>query len=1103
MANSAWIEAYPSGRCEYLHFEGSDHRPIITFFYPTKNKRKGLFRYDRSLRNNEEVKLIVEKAWKTYPNANIDHRISNCRRAIIQWHRQNHRNSQQRIEMKRKELEEAMSSNVSSDNLIFQINKELKESYQAEEEYWRQRSRQMWLSLGDKNSGYFHAATRGRRARNNISVIEDENGSPVYEEESIGKVITSYFADMFTSENGDRAETVNQSLSSKISEETNAKLIQIPTPEEVSAAIFSIHPDKAPGPDGFSASFFHSNWETVGKDIIQEVQLFFTSGILPRARLHPILNELVSENQSAFVPGRAISDNVMITHEILHFLKISKAKKRGAMAIKTDMTKAYDRVEWDFIKLVLERLGFHTKWIGWIMQCVTSVTFQFLINGTAVGFVQPSRGIRQGDPLSPYLFILCSEVLSGLCHKAQANGQITGVRIATRGPQVNHLLFADDTMFFCKSNEKTCAALKEVLRKYEEASGQKISCQKSVITFSKQTPEYVKRRVKRDLGINQEGGQGKYLGLPEAFGRKKKDLFNAVVDRIRQRAISWSSKQLSCAGKLVMLKSVLSSMPTYSMSCFKLPVKLCQRIQSVLTCFWWDANDGKRKMCWIAWDKLTLGKREGGLGLRDIQSFNDALLSKLSWRILSNQQCLLAKILKGKYFPNTSFLECEASEGSHGWKGITIGRDLLKEKLGRVIGNGKATCVWDDPWLSTKEPRRPMGPAPELAKNLKVADLMLASGEWNEEKISEILPLHREEILCIVPGSFDKEDKLAWLPQDSGEYSVKSGYYTARARKFPDNLPTTTTEFNWITEVWDGNFAPKLKIFLWKAVQGALPVGDNLAIRGMTFQAACIHCGRPESTLHMLFHCNLAQEVWSMAPFRNQISSGGIMNLKAGIKVLNVLISLPPMGLRTGTLAPWIMWSIWMSRNNRIFNNRTASAQETLDLALIRAREWQEAQEKPITGKLKSRSTRAPIPPRFIRCQTDGAWNELEKSGGMAWTFHHSNNQLITQRAIARRNIASPLIAEGLAIRNALVHALDLGFTSLHVASDSQQIIKAINSGGQTSEVFGILQDITHLALSFTEIVFVSISRENNVVADVLAKHSLRDFLVVAGLNRS
>ena len=294
----------------------------------------------------------------------------------------------------------------------------------------------------------------------------------------------------------------------------------------------AIHPDKAPGPDGFSASFFQSNWDTVGPQIILEVQNFFSTGYLPSRinathirlipkilspkkvaeyrpialctvfykiiskllskRLQPVLQSIVAENQSAFVPNRAITDNVLITHEVLHYLKISGAEKICYMAVKTDMSKAYDRLEWDFIRLVLERLGFHQKWVNWIMQCICTVSYSFLLNGSAQGSVIPSRGIRQGDPLSPYLFILCSEVLSGLCLKAQAEGHLPGIRVALGSPRVNHLLFADDTMFFCRSDQKSCLTLMSILHKYEEASGQMINTEKSAITFSRKTSEEAK-----------------------------------------------------------------------------------------------------------------------------------------------------------------------------------------------------------------------------------------------------------------------------------------------------------------------------------------------------------------------------------------------------------------------------------------------------------------------------------------------------------------------------------------------------------------------------------------------------------------------------------
>lgn len=146
------------------------------------------------------------------------------------------------------------------------------------------------------------------------------------------------------------------------------------------------------------------------------------------------------------------------------------------------------------------------------------------------------------------------------------------------------------------------------------------------------------------LGIANQGGQGKYLGLPEYFGRRKKDLFTLIVDRIRQKAVGWSTKFLSSAGKITMLKSVLSAIFSYTMSCFKLPASLCKRIQSALTRFWWDSKPDQKKISWVAWNKLTRSKKDGGLGFRDVECFNDSLLAKLSWRILQTPQCLLARV---------------------------------------------------------------------------------------------------------------------------------------------------------------------------------------------------------------------------------------------------------------------------------------------------------------------------------------------------------------------------------------------------------------------------------------------------------------------------
>lgn len=162
-----------------------------------------------------------------------------------------------------------------------------------------------------------------------------------------------------------------------------------------------------------------------------------------------------------------------------------------------------------------------------------------------------------------------------------------------------------------------------------------------------------------------------------------------------------------------MLKSVLSAIPTYAMSCFQLPVSLCKRIQYVLTRFWWDSCEGKKGMCWVSWDRLTKPKDLGGPGIRDFQLFNTALLAKQAWHIVTKPEGLLARVLVGKYCRNSPFLSVKPpKECSHGWRSILAGRDLLVLKLSSVIGDGESIRVWKDPWLNIEIPKRPYGPPP-------------------------------------------------------------------------------------------------------------------------------------------------------------------------------------------------------------------------------------------------------------------------------------------------------------------------------------------------------------------------------------------------------
>ncbi|KAL6183399.1 hypothetical protein ACLB2K_044810 [Fragaria x ananassa] len=328
---------------------------------------------------------------------------------------------------------------------------------------------------------------------------------------------------IFTSDGPRYWGNAMEGVRSVITEEINQDLMAPVLEEEVRAAVFQLGALKAPGPDGFPGLFYHKYWCMV-KDIITRTTSDFLEGsvclrkinkthivLIPKVevpelttqfrpislcnnfykilskfianQLKTCLPGIISVNQNVFVPGRLIQDNILLAHETYHYLKLKQEGGKHELALKLDMIKAYNRVEWDFLEAALIRFGFSRDWIRLIMACVTTVSFAIVLNGKPGRTFYPSRGLWQGYPISPYLFLLVSEVLSLRLTKCVGDGSLIGIRLSRGGPIMSHLFFADDALFFIWATLGNASRLSLIFKDYYTASGQAISQDKSSIFF--------------------------------------------------------------------------------------------------------------------------------------------------------------------------------------------------------------------------------------------------------------------------------------------------------------------------------------------------------------------------------------------------------------------------------------------------------------------------------------------------------------------------------------------------------------------------------------------------------------------------------------------
>lgn len=374
------------------------------------------------------------------------------------------------------------------------------------------------------------------------------------------------------------------------------------TKEEVCFALRNMGPLKSPGPDGYLGVFYQKNWSLIGSQVTATVDGVIRRGAFPEEfcdallipiakvekpefitqfrpisllnvvfklttkvivnRLKPILPKIISPTLASFIPGRQITDNIVIVEEVLHTMR-SRAAGKKRMIMKIDLEKAYDRIRWEFLEDTLREAHIPIDLIRVILQCQSRGSTKLLWNEGLADSFMASRGVRQGDPLSPYLFVLCMERLTHLIQAAVDAG-IWKV-IIVGGVDLSHLFFTDDLLLFVEARLDQVTIISEVLDKFCKASGERVNFAKSSLMLGKDVPKALAKLISQQFGMPIKKDLGRYLGVPTSSGQRGKNKYQYLLEKIGQRLRGWQAKTLSVVGHVTLAKSALTSLQLYVM----------------------------------------------------------------------------------------------------------------------------------------------------------------------------------------------------------------------------------------------------------------------------------------------------------------------------------------------------------------------------------------------------------------------------------------------------------------------------------------------------------------------------------------------------------
>ncbi|XP_057803511.1 uncharacterized protein LOC131018823 [Salvia miltiorrhiza] len=1130
----------------------SDHSPIIIRCCLPLQQGPRFFKFLHMWTLHENFHEVIRSSWNEdtstrCPIYKVMFKLKRLRGVLKDWNKSTFGNVDAMITAAQQHLlqiqEQIAVSGYTSDLFDEEVVTQAKinKALTRKNNLLQQKSRVSWLQDGDRNTKFFHNMIKYKKKPQIISHL-NIHGNLVYDQEAIGKHVVDFFSALFEETNQEALDITSfeATIDEVVDDRQNTFLTRTPDEEEIKAAVFGMDASSAPGPDGFSGKFFQSCWDIIKEDIWKAVTTFFERSYLPvgcnssimillpkkdvvsstadlrpivlsnfffkifskilASRLGVVAAKCVSPNQFGFISGRSIHDCILLGSEGINCMRRSIGGVN--MACKIDIKKAFDTLRWDFLLAVLKVGGYDEKFVNWIRIILHSARLSILYNGRLHGYFACSRGVRQGDPLSPLLFGIAEDVLSALLRNCVAAGKLTPMNICRARPFPTHFLYADDILVFCTASEENARTLRHILTFYGDISGQFYSPEKSHIYFTDKVSTALKRAIGRSIDFAPGAFPFTYLGVPLFVGRVRASYLRPIHDRILQKFARWRGRHLSMAGRICLVKSVIQSSITHSMMIYRWPRSLLKILDAKCRNFIWTGNTEKCAACTVAWARVCAIKEEGGLGVRSFSLMNRSYLMKRAWSVIRGTAFGM-DIMRQRYLSRFSHVKTVAAPSSI-WLGLRAEIAPLVNDSYCYIGDGAFTNFWNDDWLGYSIARK-CGVPHYVQDFLKhsVADYFY-EGIWHfTQGFVDAFPDIVCDILLLPIG--DDEDIRFWKPSLHGDVTASLAF-ARHCHRFP--------AVKWGKWIWENYIPTRRSMTTWRLLHRRLPTFDILISQGLITPNHCPFCFKDSENIeHLFWSCDNIRPIWleylSWFNKNHDIDNSDIFSMLVaawGYSFSSQLVCFWKAGIIS------LIWSIWTQRNKCIFDDDRFEAKKIFHSIKVTFREMEENfklgamantwEDLSILKKIGIKG-RAAIPPDFInvywwppsnhwiKVNTDGS--ALGAPGKIAAGGVFRDNHSTVRGCFHKKGgIGYAFEAELLAVITAIQYANDRNWFYLWLESDSTYIVRLIQDRSllvpwrfmASWKRILVLLDKFHLYVSH-------IYREGNKVADILAADTM------------